>query len=102
MACYLGKYLKVKKIFIQQSKDSAKIAKNISNILKARLSDKEIDWLNSGKFVELESFTPQQLIQIVTSAIAKSNVSQTTDSYNNIYLDSSINYETIIELDTFG
>ncbi len=81
---------KKKNLSIQQSDESAKLAKENLNAIENYLSDKEREWLNSGKFIELESFRPQKLIQIVTLGINKSKVYQKTDSERQIYLDSNI------------
>ena len=36
------------------------------------LSSRELQWLETGKFVKLESFTPQKLIQVLNRGIAGS------------------------------
>ncbi|MDJ0734535.1 MAG: hypothetical protein QNJ47_10795 [Nostocaceae cyanobacterium] len=57
-------------MFIQTSTDSAQIARQLSPEIKESLSAEELQWLESGKFVELESFTPQRLIQVLNKGIA--------------------------------
>lgn len=93
---------KSKNIFVRQSNSSALLAKKFADTLKDSLSDREIKFINEGKFIELESFTPQKLIQIVTLGIAKSKVSATTDLFERVNIDSNINYGTSVEFDTFG
>ena len=61
-----------KKVFIQASLESAEAAKQLPAAIKADLSTVELEWLETGKFVELESFTPQKLIQVLNRGIAGS------------------------------
>jgi hypothetical protein len=60
------------KVFVQSSDASAQAAKQLPAAVREQLSTEELDWLESGKFVELESFTPQKLMQVVTQGIAGS------------------------------
>jgi hypothetical protein len=57
--------------YIQVSTDSAQAAKTMPAEVRQPLSETELQWLESGYFVELESFTPQKLIQIVSRGIAR-------------------------------
>jgi hypothetical protein len=59
-------------VFVQSSDTSAQTAKQLPAPVREQLSTEELDWLESGKFVELESFTPQKLMQVVTQGIAGS------------------------------
>jgi len=61
-----------RKVFVQSSDESAQAAKQLPAAVREQLSTEELDWLESGKFVELESFTPQKLMQVVTQGIAGS------------------------------
>lgn len=60
------------KVFVQSSDASAQAAKQLPAAVREQLSTEELEWLESGKFVELESFTPQKLMQVVTQGIAGS------------------------------
>ncbi|MCM0590803.1 MAG: hypothetical protein KA716_11490 [Gloeotrichia echinulata DEX184] len=59
-------------MFIRSSADSARLAKELSGEIRQSLSTEELAWLESGKFVELESFTPQRLIKVLQQGIAGS------------------------------
>jgi hypothetical protein len=61
-----------RKVFVQSSDASAQTAKQLPATVREQLSTEELEWLESGKFVELESFTPQKLMQVVTQGIAGS------------------------------
>lgn len=57
--------------YIQVSTDSAQAAKIMPAEVRQPLSEAELQWLEAGYFVELESFTPQRLMQIVSRGIAR-------------------------------
>jgi hypothetical protein len=57
--------------YIQVSTESAQTAKTMPAEVRQPLSETELQWLEAGYFVELESFTPQKLIQIVSRGIAR-------------------------------
>lgn len=59
-------------MFIQSSKNSAQASQLLAISLRENLSKVELEWLDNGNFVELESFTPQQLIQVLNRSIANS------------------------------
>lgn len=59
-------------MFIQSSPESAQAAKQLPIEIRQSLSAEELAWLESGKFVELESFTPQKLIQVLQRGISGS------------------------------
>jgi hypothetical protein len=61
-----------KDMFIQSSKNSAQASRSLPSSLRENLSQVELEWLDGGNFVELESFTPQQLIQVLNRSIANS------------------------------
>ncbi|MEH1882473.1 hypothetical protein [Nostoc sp.] len=67
-------------MFIQSSPESAQAAKELPEEIRQSLSTEELAWLESGKFVELESFTPQRLIKVVQKGIAGSRDIETDDS----------------------
>ncbi|MBW4677282.1 MAG: hypothetical protein KME52_25745 [Desmonostoc geniculatum HA4340-LM1] len=67
-------------MFIQSSPESAQAAKKLTGEISPNLSADEIEFLESGKFVELESFTPQRLIQILQKGIAGSQNLESDDS----------------------
>lgn len=59
-------------VFIQASEESAQAAKQLPAAIQQDFSSTELQWLETGKFVELESFTPQKLIQVLNRGIASS------------------------------
>lgn len=66
--------------YIQVSTDSAQAAQRLSSEVRQPLSETELQWLGAGYVVELESFTPQKLIQIVGRGIARlQNLGETAD-----------------------
>ncbi|MDF5709933.1 MAG: hypothetical protein PUP90_20260 [Nostoc sp. S4] len=66
-------------MFIQSSPESAQTAKKLVTEIRQNLSAEEIQFLESGKFVELESFTPQRLIQVLQKSIAGSQNIESDD-----------------------
>ncbi|MBW4630904.1 MAG: hypothetical protein KME30_03050 [Iphinoe sp. HA4291-MV1] len=67
-------------MFIQSSPESANDAKQLAPEIRSPLSAEELGWLESGNFLELESFTPKKLIQILNRGIAKSRTLDSDDS----------------------
>ncbi len=59
-----------KNIFIETSPQSASEASQLPSEIINNLSPDELQWLQAGNFVNLESFKPQQLIQIIQRGIA--------------------------------
>ena len=66
-----------KDITIQNSKQSAQ---NLAPQIRQTLSEAELQWLDAGNWVDLESFTPKALIQILQRSIARSQTINETDS----------------------
>jgi DNA-directed RNA polymerase subunit RPC12/RpoP len=58
--------------FVQASNASAQAAQNLAPHIRQNLANTELQWLDAGNFVELESFTPQKLIQVLNRSIASS------------------------------
>jgi hypothetical protein len=67
-------------MFIQSSPDLATAAKQLSREIRQSLTSEELAWLDAGNFVELESFTPQRLIQVLRSEISGSSNLESDDS----------------------
>jgi hypothetical protein len=57
--------------YIQVSADSAQDARVMPPEIIKQLSATELKWLEAGYFVDLESFTPQKLMQIVSQGIGR-------------------------------
>ncbi|MDM9582295.1 hypothetical protein QUD05_12210 [Nostoc sp. GT001] len=67
-------------MFIQSSPESTQAAKQLPEEIRQSLSAEELAWLESGKFVELESFTPQRIIKVLQKGIAGSQTLESDDS----------------------
>ena len=57
--------------YIQVSADSAQSARVMPPEVVKQLSATELKWLEAGYFVDLESFTPQKLMHIVSQGIGR-------------------------------
>ncbi|MBD0362481.1 MAG: hypothetical protein ICV55_06850 [Coleofasciculus sp. C3-bin4] len=89
-----------RKVFVQSSDASAQAAKQLPAPVREQLSTEELEWLESGKFVELESFTPQKLIQVVTQGIAGSrNLDLESEDSSLILVDDT---GSVYASDSFG
>lgn len=93
--------------FTQISEDSAREAQELSSKVKEDLTEKEIKWLEAGKFVELESFTPQRLLRVVSQGILNSRQSNNNSGFGDSGIISSMNNSddcdiTIFADDCFG
>jgi hypothetical protein len=67
-------------MFVLSSESSARDAVQLPPAIRQDLSAEELEWLESGNFVELESFSPQKLIQILNRGIAGSRDLGSDDS----------------------
>ncbi|MGB3653886.1 MAG: hypothetical protein WBA41_22100 [Rivularia sp. (in: cyanobacteria)] len=104
-------FIKKSKAFIQATEESATDARNLSIDVKRDLTDAEIAWLESGKFIELECYTPKRLLRVVTQGIAKSCQPDNLqpDSGGTTFIGGYDDYDndndrgiTIFAVDTFG
>lgn len=76
-----------KSMFVRNVAAFAQAAEQMPAEVRSSLSNEEIDWLETGNYVELESFTPQQLIHILNRGIAGSRELGSDDS-SLIFVDS--------------
>lgn len=67
-------------MFVLSSESSARDAVQLPPAIRQDLSPEELHWLEAGNFVELESFSPQKLIQILNRGIAGSRDLDSDDS----------------------
>ena len=67
-------------MFVLSSESSARDAVELPPAIRQDLSPEELHWLEAGNFVELESFSPQKLIQILNRGIAGSRDLGSDDS----------------------
>ncbi|NET55824.1 MAG: hypothetical protein F6K47_06540 [Symploca sp. SIO2E6] len=88
---------------VQVSEASATEAKLLPKEIRQNLGPKELEWLESGNFVELESFTPLRLMQILNRSMAKGREIDSDDGevilIDDSDSDSDRNYYVI---DSFG
>jgi hypothetical protein len=84
-------------VSILQSTESAEIAQRLSPYIRASLNPAEVDWLDAGCYLELESFSAQKLIRILQRAISQSQglVAIEEDS-------STIERSSFYTVDSFG
>ncbi|NEQ71798.1 MAG: MFS transporter permease [Okeania sp. SIO2C9] len=68
-----------KNMWILKSDDSAEKGRKIPAEVKQTLSKDELEWLEAGFYVELESFSPRKLLQVVSQAVTNGDTS--TDSF---------------------
>ncbi|GGA19919.1 hypothetical protein CYANOKiyG1_34680 [Okeania sp. KiyG1] len=76
-----------KNMWILKSDDSAGQGRKIPTEVKETLSKDELEWLEAGFYVELESFSPRKLLQVVSQGIAKTQAvanGYTSASDNNL------------------
>lgn len=59
-------------MFVRNESDLSTQAKQIPGEVRRSLSNEELSWLEAGNYVELESFTPQRLLNILSNGIARS------------------------------
>jgi len=86
--------------FSSQLKDEAK---KLSVDICQSLTADELAWLHTGNFVELESFTPQKLIQVLRHGISGSLNLESDDSSIILIGDSGINSgNDIYMVESFG
>ncbi|HBB36300.1 MAG TPA: hypothetical protein DDZ80_20955 [Cyanobacteria bacterium UBA8803] len=85
-------------MFMQASANSAQQAQQMPQEVRQSLSSNELAWLDAGNFVELESFSPQRILQVLTQGITRSQ--NVTDSDSLVVIDSDVGY--VYAVDTFG
>jgi len=71
-----------KNMFILNSSESAADARQMPAVVRQGLSADEIAWLEAGNYVELESFSPQRLLRVVSRGIANSQSFSPGESFD--------------------
>ena len=66
-------------IVVRSSIESSLAAQQLLEAVRQGLSQAELQWLDSGNFVELESFTPERIIRVLNQGIAQSQNPQSSD-----------------------
>ena len=91
------------KMFIRFSSQLKHEAKKLSVDICQSLTADELAWLHTGNFVELESFSPQKLIQVLRHGISGSLNLESDDSSIILIGDSGINSgNDIYMVESFG
>jgi hypothetical protein len=91
------------KMFTRFSSQLKEEAKKLSVDIRLTLTAEELAWLDTGNFVELESFTPQKLIQVLRHGISGSLNLESDDSSIILIGDSGINSgNDIYMVESFG
>jgi len=88
------------KISVFQYREFAQEARRLPPEVKDSLSPDEIAWLESGNYVELESFPPQRLLQFVTRGINLTNSNDSDVLVPLVGYSSDVGY--IYAVDSFG
>jgi hypothetical protein len=81
-----------------QSSASAQVAQQLALDLRTSLNPSELAWLDAGCYLELESFAPQKLIQILQRAISESRELAVVESDDMVIVNSPGFYT----VDSFG
>ena len=87
-------------LFIHRTTVSASVAMNLNPVIRQNLTTAELAWLDKGNYVELESFTPQKLIQILNMGISNSRELDTSDAGGVIWLGDNSN--NVYAVESFG
>jgi hypothetical protein len=77
-----------RRMLIESSPNSGKDCIELPREVRGSLSPEELKWLDAGNFVELESFNPQQLIQIIQRGITRDLSLDSGDS-DSIFVENS-------------
>ena len=86
-------------VMTPQSNSSAQTAQQLDPDIRASLNAKELAWLDAGCYLELESFSPQKLIQILQRAINESRELAVVEGGDMVIVDSSPGFYTV---ESFG
>ncbi|WP_333068569.1 MULTISPECIES: hypothetical protein [unclassified Microcoleus] len=94
--------LATRDMFVQQSQTMAQTARQLPDAVRQGLTAEELAWLDTGNFVELESFTPQRLLRVVNYGLAQSGDPQSNDGL--ILVDNAVGYGGgyVFVSDSFG
>lgn len=87
-------------LFVHRSTSSGAAATRIESEIRQSPTAAELEWLDAGNYVELESFTPQRLIQILDRGIASSRELDTSDLGGMIWINNS--GSSVYAIESFG
>jgi hypothetical protein len=86
-------------VMTPQSTESARSSQQLSPDLRNSLTPAELAWLDAGCYLELESFPPQKLIQILQRAINESRELATIEGGDMIIIDNNPGFYAV---ESFG
>ncbi len=86
-------------VMTPQSTASAQTAQQLAPDIRTSLTPPELEWLDAGCYLELESFSPQKLIQILQRAINESRELAVVEGGDMLIMDSNPGFYTV---DSFG
>ncbi len=75
-------------VMTPQSDQSAQAAQQLDPVIRQNLNPSELAWLETGCYLELESFPPQKLIQILQRAINESRELAIVEGGDMLIMDS--------------
>jgi hypothetical protein len=75
-------------VMTPQSEQSAQAAQQLDPVIRQNLNPEELAWLETGCYLELESFSPQKLIQILQRAINESRELAIVEGGDMLIMDS--------------
>ncbi len=86
---------------VQKSVTLAQTARQLPEAVRQSLATAELQWLEDGRFVELESFSPQRLLRVVNQGIAQSDNPRGND--NLVLVEEGSTYGSgVFIADSFG
>ncbi len=88
------------RLSVQSSETSAQASKQLPIEVRQGLSADELTWLDSGKFAELESFSPQRLIRIINQGLSQSYTIDESSSL--LLIDDGTSSGYLYTADSFG
>jgi hypothetical protein len=91
---------KSQSLTILNSPIAAREALDLNKQIRHSFSSKELAWLDKGNFVELESFTPQQLLVILQRGIARASQLDSDRDSDMVFVDG--NDGGFYTIDSFG
>lgn len=89
-------------IFIQKDKAAITATARFDPAIRQGLSKADLQWLDAGNFVELASFTPRKLIQVLQQGIAKSQQMNLEGDSSLILNEASSGSGFLYTVDSFG
>ena len=87
-------------LFIHRTTASGSAASSLNSEIRQTLTAAELAWLDAGNYVELESFSPQKLIQILNMGISNSRELDTSADGGVIWMGNDTS--NVYAVESFG